>query len=140
MDEFMKDYVQKLKPVLLGPKVFEGKWAPLAWSQRRLRSLFGDVHVVDSINQRLSKNDIAAGLELKRTMAGFIDEFIDGTVDSGTPSNGTQPPYILERLKSRVTTLKLLRDVGQLGVLNYSSVELISFLWFLGPAFSGAPK
>lgn len=37
-------------------------------------------------------------------------------------------------------TRKLLHHVGEIGVFNYSQIEIGGFLWFLGPAFSGAPN
>ena len=56
---------------------------------------------------------------------------------SGVPSATTVPPYVLELTGN---TRKLLQHVGEIGVFNYSRIELGGFLWFLGPAFSGAPN
>ena len=132
----MTEYVAKLKPVLLGPKVLKGMWkAPHSWSKARLISAWGDMPTVDSIDQSKSR-------EAKRArewfpMSRFVKEHIDEAKNSGVPSDTTQPPYFLE-LSGNV--LKFMQDIGEIGVFNYSTLEIASFLWFLGPAFSGAPN
>ena len=132
----MTEYVAKLKPVLLGPKVLKGMWkAPHSWSKARLLSAWGDMPTVDSIDQSKSR-------EAKRArewfpMSRFVKEHIDEAKNSGVPSDTTQPPYFLE-LSGNV--LKFMQDIGEIGVFNYSTLEIASFLWFLGPAFSGAPN
>jgi len=136
-EEFLTEYVDKLKPVLLGPKVLKGSWlASHEWSKQRLKSVFGDLPVKgDTIDQKLTTEQ--KELVGDTTLASFIDNRIDGMEHSGVPSPTTVPPYVLELTGN---TRKLLQHVGEIGVFNYSQMEITSFLWFLGPAFSGAPN
>jgi hypothetical protein len=136
-EEFMTEYVDKLKPVLLGPKVLKGNWsASHEWSKRRLRSVFGDVLVEgDTIDQKLTSEQKKRISDIP--LSTFIDRRIDAMEHTGNPSPTDIPPYVLE---STGNTRKLLQHVGEIGVFNYSQLEPQGFLWFLGPAFSGAPN
>ena len=136
-EEFMTEYVDKLKPVLLGPKVLKGNWsASHEWSKRRLKSLFGDMLVSgDTIDQKQTQDQMDA--QQRVSLADFIDHRIDAMQHTGSPSPTDVPPYVLELAGN---TRKLLQHVGEIGVFNYSQLEITSFLWFLGPAFSGAPN
>ena len=135
-EEFMTEYVDKLKPVILGPKVLKGNWsASHEWSKRRLKSVFGDVLVEGGVDQKMNQGQKDAQQWV--SLATFIDRRIDAMEHTGDPAPTDTPPYVLEPVG---TTRKLLKHVGEIGVFNYSQLELASFLWFLGPAFSGAPN